>query len=102
MCVKPICPTVGVVQALYLCCVSVSVRLVLCIRLETPVEWQGRGGANGRWEMPERTFQFHRNGEGAATPLVWGTGAQTVRAAISAALNAKNTAFLLGQVVRHW
>lgn len=47
-------------------------------------------------EAPERTFQFHRNGEDASAPLVWGTGEQTVRAAISDALNAKNIAFLLG------
>jgi len=47
-------------------------------------------------EQPEKTFQFLRNGNAEPEGLSWPKGAETVRQAISEAMNAKHIAFLLG------
>lgn len=47
-------------------------------------------------DEPGRTFQFLRNGNADPDDLAWPKGADTVRQAISEAMNAKNVAFLLG------
>ena len=44
----------------------------------------------------ERKFQFLRNGDAEPSDLDWNKGAESVRQAISEAMNAKNIAFLLG------
>lgn len=44
----------------------------------------------------ERNFQFLRNGDAEPSDLDWNKGAESVRQAISEAMNAKNIAFLLG------
>ncbi len=44
----------------------------------------------------ERKFQFLRNGDADPSELDWNKGIESVRQAISEAMNAKNIAFLLG------
>lgn len=44
----------------------------------------------------ERKFQFLRNGDAEPSELDWNKGIESVRQAISEAMNAKNIAFLLG------